>query len=227
MLPDGFKICHKADADYNDCLNQAATIAIKLLASGDKTLGVSPIDPLDAQHVHIPGNGGSVDLEQTFDNMMVYGFGSSEVSDLKIDMDGKCHIGFTSMTPHLELIGDYKATGKLLVFSLNGHGTFNITSNDMKITHDITCEKFKKKDKEFIKFTDYKLVLDSTKLYYDFKNLIDGNAELSAEVLKVMNDNPLDIFVEVKADYGRTFAEFFKHIGNQLFSKIPADIFFS
>ncbi|XP_017786393.1 PREDICTED: protein takeout-like [Nicrophorus vespilloides] len=126
-----------------------------------------------------------------------------------------------AVSPHLELIGQYKFTGKLLLFQINGFGRCNITLINLHTKHTMKCEQFDVDGEEHLRVTDYELDMNPEKVVYDFENMVDGNRAISDEVLKVMNENNLDVYAGIKKDYDRTFAEIYKHITNTILNNIP------
>lgn len=70
------------------------------------------------------------------------------------------------------------------------------------------------------------LDMKCTDAHYDFKNLFNGNKQLADGILKVINDNPLDIFNDVKPGVDKSYALVCKALAQFLFEKVPADAIF-
>lgn len=47
---------------------------------GSKEMGLKSLDPLEIKTMHVPGHGGNVDLDQTYNNIKLYGLSSSTIS---------------------------------------------------------------------------------------------------------------------------------------------------
>ncbi|XP_017786380.1 PREDICTED: protein takeout-like [Nicrophorus vespilloides] len=217
--PSELLICKMHDTD---CIAKSIKSALLLLQNGRKDLGIPPIDPIHLANMHIPGSGGQVDLEQTYEPIDVFGLSASSILDGSVDMDnGNCEITMNSLSPHVEIIGQYKFTGKLLLFQINGFGRCNVTLINLSSKHTMKCEHVDVDGEEHLRVTDYKLDMQPESIMYEFENMVDGNRAISDEVLKVMNENNLDIYAEIKKDYDRTFAEIFYHITNKIFNNIP------
>lgn len=59
---------------------------IKLLffsVTGYKELGVRPIDPLEIKTMHVPGHGGNVDIDQTYNDIKLYGLSNVKLNSFR------------------------------------------------------------------------------------------------------------------------------------------------
>lgn len=79
-----------------------------------------------------------------------------------------------------------------------------------------------KKDIKHFLIDPYKLTLDITGAHYNYDNLFNGEKLLGDNVLKVINENPIEVFADVKSGTESSFALVFKALAQQVFDKIPA-----
>lgn len=227
-LPKTFKTCKNSDPNYQTCIKDAVESALAEMKDGLPSLGLPKIEPLFVEKIDIEGNGGKVDIAQHFTDLKIHGFGGSQVKELKWYLDGDdCKLTLSAFTPTLRLEGQYKILGKVLILQINGFGGANITLNNLTSDHEITCEKVDDKNgKKVLKLGDYNLKIKTEQIIFDFENVVPGNPELTAEILKVMNDSSNEIFEEIRHDYERTFAQILSHAAMYILSKVPYDEYY-
>nr|CAI5816823.1 unnamed protein product [Callosobruchus analis] len=148
---------------------------------------------------------------------------NSKIVDMNVDLENGCSWSTDVKIPVLEWYGDYAIQGKLLMFQLNGHGKCNFTLLDTKIHQEMTCQKYQKNDKTYIKITNYTMDINPRTLIYDMQNIIPGNPEISEQVVKTLNADPILVWGEIKSAFDTIVAQMHKNVGNKLHSKIPMD----
>lgn len=87
--------------------------------------------------------------------------------------------------------------------------------------HNVTCAFYEKNGNEYMNITNWVEDYSPDKIIFTFDNLIDGNEELSAQVLQVMNDNNHEVFEALRHDYQKSYGAIYWQIANSVFSKIP------
>nr|CAH7712252.1 unnamed protein product [Callosobruchus chinensis] len=190
-----------------------------------KEISFPEVDPVKAPTPSIiNANGGQMQLTMKLTNCYLRGATTnSKIVDMKIDMDNGCRWALDVEIPVLEWYGDYAIQGKLLMFQLNGHGKCNFTLLDTKIHQEMRCQKYQKNDKTHIKITNYTMDINPKTMIYDMQNIIPGNPEISEQVVKTLNADPLLVWAEIKPAFETIVAQMHKDVGNKLYSKIPFD----
>lgn len=64
------------------------------------------------------------------------------------------------------------------------------------------------------------------KVTYNFENLFNGDKALGDAMNKVLNDNNMVIFEDVKQGYEASFDIIFKDLVNKIFARIPLNEIF-
>ncbi|KRT86918.1 hemolymph juvenile hormone-binding protein, partial [Oryctes borbonicus] len=163
---------------------------------------------------------GPVNVQQNFHNIELFGLTGSkilkEIGDIENDK-----LYSESITPKLEVIGDYDMNGRILVLPIRGKGKFNITLINSRLTHNLTMEKYSKKNKTYWKILDYIVTIQPEKMHYQFDNLFDGDARLGNEINKVINENWESVYSDVRSGYEKSFGLIFKGLAESLFSRVP------
>lgn len=74
--------------------------------------------------------------------------------------------------------------------------------------------------------TGYSLEMNPKKVVFDFRNIVEGNQQLSDEILKTINENSLGVYSDVKNGFGKAFSEIYIGAANNFFMKVPEDELF-
>ncbi|CAH1260303.1 unnamed protein product [Diabrotica balteata] len=222
-LPDGIPRCHRSQPDYITCVQKSMEIGMRVLASGNKDLGLLPIEPLFVKDMEISSQGSSVTLDQKYHNVKVHGMTFSDITAVKADFEKNCEYYINVFSPALRMEGEYEMKGKVLIFPLNSKGNCNVTLVKNHAVHAMQCERYQKNGKTFMKWTNYTIILNPTNVVYDFDNIFPANPQIENEIQKTLNDNSLSIFKEVKASFERIFSIIYLNNGNKIMSKVPIE----
>ncbi|KAF4524414.1 hypothetical protein B566_EDAN009330 [Ephemera danica] len=98
-------------------------------------------------------------------------------------------ISWSGTIPRLELVGDYKATGRVLILPITGNGAMNFTLEDVKFTYSMRMQEGKNKNgRPTVTISDNHLVFKPTHCYIKLDNLF-GDPVLSARMNEFLNEN--------------------------------------
>ncbi|KAJ3651212.1 hypothetical protein Zmor_017263 [Zophobas morio] len=227
-LPPGIKKCRKSDPNLNHCLDLNVMDGVQQFRGGNRELGIVPLEPLVIPLLEFgDDSAGSISLKQHYSDLKIYGGSNLTIFDTKINLDDEnCTWYMKTTTKKLIAKANYRMTGRMLLFTINGHGKCEIIMDNVLITYDLKCEKYLKRNKKHIRITSAILELVPEKLVADFGNLIDGNEQLSRQLLKAANDNAMDLFTEVGPALAQAMAKVETDIANQVFSRVPEDEIF-
>ncbi|KAJ8958529.1 hypothetical protein NQ318_002324 [Aromia moschata] len=228
QLPPGVKLCRRSDSELSSCLATNIADGIQLFTRGNKDLDVPVLEPFVVEKIEIEGQAtSSTSLIQKYENIRMYGIADGvRITNMKIDIDKGCSWEFDAFSPVVTMEADYTIKGQVVVFPINSHGKCNITLNNLMNKNSMTCEKYVKNDKTYIKLTNYTMNMKPEKISFYFGNIFPEDERISAEVLKTLNENSLDIFNEVKPGFERAISFIYMNVANKVFSKIPIDDIF-
>ena len=99
-------------------------------------------------------------------------------------------------------------------------------SDECETVYNMRCEKYTKKNQKHIRMTDIVIKLKPQGIVFDFVNLIDGNEQLSNEVLKTLNENSMEVYADLGPSFNEAIAKIEKEIINRVFSRVPEDELF-
>nr|XP_023028012.1 protein takeout-like [Leptinotarsa decemlineata] len=196
--------------------------------NGYKPLGVPVLEPFFIKKMEISqAPTKAVAVSQKYTNLYVHGMTRSNVTKMKFTLEKNCGWVMDVQSPQINLIGDYELRGKILMFPLNAHGRCNITLTNLHHRQIMKCEQYKKNDKTYLRFANYTIDMNPESIHYDFSNIFPANKQIQAEIRKMVNENSLVLFNDVRMGFQEAFSIFHMDIANLVFSKIPMDDVFT
>ncbi|RZC42392.1 takeout, partial [Asbolus verrucosus] len=186
-----------SDPNLNKCLESAVIEAAHKFSGGNKDLGIVPLEPLYIEKIDL-GNTSS-------DN---------------------CYWNYKTLTPKVVMEADYTMNGQLLLFPINGHGKCKNVLYDVQGEFKAKCEKYMKKNKRHVRVSDFDFKVKPKSVVFDFENIVDGNEQLSKQVVKTLNENALDVYADVGSAFDEVMGTIWKQTINQVFSRVPEEELF-
>ncbi|CAG9853595.1 unnamed protein product [Phyllotreta striolata] len=225
-LPGAIKTCHRSQPDFAECVAKGMRVGLEAFASGNKEMGVPPLDPYFVEKLDIKtasSSGNSVSLHLIFSNLLVHGMTNSDAVHMELDVDKGCSWIMDVDTALIKLEGDYEVEGKVLVFPLNARGKAVVSQVMLHNRHSMWCEKYKKNGKTYIRFTNYTMDMHPEKMIYNFSDVFPSNKQIENEISKTLNENSIEIFNEMRSSFEQIFSTIHITVANQILSKIPFD----
>jgi len=224
-LPSSWGRCHKSDKEFPECLRRNIEGAIRSLNKPNSELGLDTFDPLDIPELYIGEGTGPVNVAQHFKRVKLHGLTNEKVYSADVDFDKK-EIRAYSLNPELRLEGEYEMKGRILLLPIVGKGPCNVTLYNMKIHHVLKFDYVERKGKTYMRAVDFTTQMDPDRVTFQFDNLFDGDKQLGDNINKVLNENGLEVFNDVKPGYEKGFALIFKGMANRILPKVAVkDIF--
>ncbi|CAH0719900.1 unnamed protein product, partial [Brenthis ino] len=155
-------------------------------------------DPLFVEKIE----GNLSTLKYTLYNSTIVGSKNCEIKNFKANKD-ETAVQLELHCSSITLMGDYDTNGRLIALNVEGHGGYSIISGKYKITIDFELTKAQGKDgKTHLAIKNFKIKCEGLSANkYNFKNLFNGQKELSDALDKFIDDNwkEVDSFVEEPA----------------------------
>uniref|UniRef100_A0A2H1V9K3 SFRICE_016317 n=1 Tax=Spodoptera frugiperda TaxID=7108 RepID=A0A2H1V9K3_SPOFR len=217
VAPDYIKICPGLKSD---CLKKTVQETLPLFVKGIPELGVESIDPLRTEEIILvlPGgfkvefrNGTSTGLRKcTIDSV--------EYQNAEANMKMHCD---------LSVKGKYKASGRILIVSINGNGDAKIKIKNVALEAKI---KFHDVTRDGVVYHEVKnLIINQNfgdKVTFGLTNLFEGNPQLSEAVLQFLNQN----WRQVSEEFGKPLVDkvvdIVTGIVKKFFEKVPKEELF-
>lgn len=221
-LPQTFQLCHRRDPNFNKCLSEAITGALRAMKNGVPEFGILPISPLSVSALSIQqGASSPINLKQEFKNVKLAHLTDSVVTRTKMDLNNFV-LRAEAITPYTEIYGDYQMEGRVLLLPVTGKGFANITLHGLKTKHELIGEPIQQNGETYMRIKKYNVRLEEPKhMTIYFGNLFNGDVALGNAMNGVMNDNWQLMFRELRGAFEDTFGYIFKDISNKLFLKVP------
>nr|ATU07287.1 takeout [Spodoptera litura] len=202
--------------DDTACLKASAQAAVPILAAGIPNMGISVMDPMHVDRVKTVEAG----LAMDFRNTNVKGLKNCKVLMLtrhphRTDLDLKCSV---------TMDGDYTLGGKLLIMPIEGSGKYTIKIRGIVVKIQLDVDEKARDGGTYWVVKDWKHTTTVEKgVHFKFRNLFQGNKQLSDAIHEFANQNWRDIFQEVappivKVIVGRIVSETTK-----LFDHVPIE----
>ncbi|GAB0088226.1 uncharacterized protein DMENIID0001_026190 [Sergentomyia squamirostris] len=225
-FPNDISRCKAADLQ---CLPRAITEVIRKVPNGHRGLYLLPIDPLHVNEINISQERESpVNINLVLSDTDIIGLRNLEVTRVKGFDKDPTDVLFEAEAKldQVQLIGQYKIDGRVLILPIQGHGKSNLTLDNLILRLKFKTTPTIKNNKTYIQTKDFHFIFDTTRLYINFENLFNGDKALSDNMNFFLNENWKDILDELKPAINDAFSQIFNTIINTIFSKIAySDIY--
>lgn len=171
----------------DECFTKATLDAIPGIVKGIPEAGIPPLDPLYLDKnisIVLPGN-----LRMTFHNAKLVGLSSCVPDKVSSRRDKRLFI--FDMHCNFTIRGVYSLLGRLLLFNLDTEGGAKVKIWNQHIRLEVAERVVINEEGEgHYKINSYQYKADyGTDLKLNLTNLIRGNPEISANILKVLNSD--------------------------------------
>ncbi|CAF4851117.1 unnamed protein product [Pieris macdunnoughi] len=168
------------------CFDAAFANAFPKLLSEDKTLGIGPSDPL---HIDLIDGNLSILKYKLFDST-VKGYKDCSITNVKSNLNSLT-LYFELDCPGFDSTGKYEVSGRLIVLPVEGKGEYRLTTGRYSIAVNAELKEVRDENgKTYFAIKNIKLNNEAIEpVVFDFKNLFNGQKDLSDAVHKFANEN--------------------------------------
>lgn len=220
--PSYITTCNRNDPNINKCAIESAKTAIPIMTKGDAIYKIPSMNPMHIHCIELPTIG---TLKLTMTNVTVRGLNLAKPQNFNLNIQTR-NFTFEVFTSLLEITGNYRLNGKLLLFPIEGQGFANITYVDGIYVYPMHYDLVKKKSINYINIVEHKVEFTPKMTYFYFDNLFNGNKVLGDQVLQFMNEN----WKTVNSDFGPLVAAamdvIITNTANAILGKVPYDTVF-
>ncbi|XP_052740978.1 circadian clock-controlled protein daywake [Bicyclus anynana] len=172
--------------DDQACIDKSVGEASTKIIQGIPELGIEPSDPLFIEKIE----GNLSILKYKFFNSTIIGYKDCHISDLKVSKE-LTSVHYVLNCPQLKMSGLYEIDGRLIILPVEGKGDFDLITGKYKIEVDSDLKLTPGSDgKSRLAIKNYKLKCTPlTAIHFDFRNLFNGQKDLSDAVHKFANGN--------------------------------------
>jgi hypothetical protein len=226
-LPPYIKACVKSDPNINDCVIKHANEAIPHLVKGDRKYKIQVLDPFDVEELKILNDGPRpTGISITLKNAKVYGLKNIVMKKAIMNLDEK-HNHFEVLTSKVQIIGQYEASGRILVLPISGNGNVTLTVENMYILFD-EYWNLVPRDGEIYLIRHNVTVTSRTPTGFriHITNLFNGNKLLGDQTNAFLNENWKDAYKELSPTIFNVLSEIITSVISRISDVVPYDIMF-
>jgi len=208
------------------CLPQVITQIVQGHPKGHAGLAIPPIEPLRINRIDIAqGANSPIAINLSFKNLDLSGLSKAYIT--KVEGFGPdpttSKYEVYAVVPKINIVGDYKVDGRVLVLPIQGEGKANLAFDNANLVIKYKPKLVEKKGKTFIQTERFQLEFETSRLHIHLENLFKGDKTLGDNMNQFLNENWRDIFNELKPAVTYAVEEILKGIINRIFFKIPYD----
>ncbi|XP_061390856.1 protein takeout-like [Musca vetustissima] len=223
-FPDDPKPCKYGDTD---CIAKGLEYFLHEKNQGDGSINLIAIDPLVIKEISIKqGAESPVNIDLQFINNKLTGLKNAKVVKVKgfgKDLAGKHEIHL--MAPEIELAGNYKVDGRILVLPITGTGTNSIKLINVTLKMQFVGVPMEKDGKTYLKVEKFRMDLDPKGIHFKIDNLFNGDKTLGDNMNLFLNENWEDIYRELRGSITSAFGKVFQTVIGHVFTKYPYDMY--
>uniref|UniRef100_T1P8S4 Hemolymph juvenile hormone binding protein (JHBP) n=1 Tax=Musca domestica TaxID=7370 RepID=T1P8S4_MUSDO len=225
-FPDEPKPCQYGDAD---CISKAMEYFLRQKNQGEGSINLIAIDPLVIKEISIKqGAESPVNIDLQFINNKLMGLKNANVVKIKgfgKDLSEKHEIHLS--VPEIELAGNYKVDGRILVLPISGSGTNSIKLSNVLVKMQFAGVPMEKDGKTYMKVEKFRMDLEPKGMHFKIDNLFNGDKALGDNMNLFLNENWQDIYRELRASITSAFGKVFHTVIGHVFTKYPYEEFFA
>ncbi|KAJ3651242.1 hypothetical protein Zmor_017293 [Zophobas morio] len=224
-LPSSFIKCDFKQTDFQECLTTAVQNAIRQLNHPFNEVNLLAIEPLEIPSLSIAAGSRIVFTQQNYKNLKFSGFNETTCSKVEFDVDTKT-LKLDCVVPRFRIEFDYDLHGQVLLIPLYGKGSGWSIFHDNHLVLTFKFGEYEKKGKKYYNIIKNELLMQPREIEIDADNLFDGDEEAAERFKKILRENILDVYDDVKSGYEEAYGKIFAFILDGLLMKVPvADLF--
>ncbi|PSN50411.1 hypothetical protein C0J52_08566, partial [Blattella germanica] len=213
------KPCARTDPQFHQCALDHAREVIPHLVNGDRKYGFPALEPLEIAEMRLENGPNQAGINLRMTDVKAYGVSRVTVSEIHYDIENS--INYFNLTfPRMEILSDYEIKGRVLLLPIVGRGKLNATLVDINAVWEVDSKIEEKKGEKFVKFTNPRTTVSSSRDYFNLTNLFNGDKFLSDEMNHILNDNwqdaHKDLVVPVLKGVGELIASYLNNFASHV-----------
>ncbi|XP_023954809.2 uncharacterized protein LOC112058318 [Bicyclus anynana] len=220
--PSFIRTCFKGDPEFDDCSKDAVQNLFNALGPGLPEIDLPSLDPLNIPQIRILQGDGPVNVNAALDNVVVTGFGKTEV--LLSQVDGRTYDFYTKVrVPKIRIEGTYDLRGKILLIPLVGSGLCWFEPSNMTIDIVSSVKLYEKSGLPFFNVTQCHVKYNIGGLKLHMSNLFDGISSLEESTNAYLNANWRPVSESLRPILSKTIEDILLGFMQQIFHNLPAN----
>uniref|UniRef100_A0A8D8LL64 Circadian clock-controlled protein n=1 Tax=Cacopsylla melanoneura TaxID=428564 RepID=A0A8D8LL64_9HEMI len=216
--------CHKDDPQVNECLIESANTLLKNFQRGIPELGVTNVEPIVIDEIHLALGSGPNGYRATFKEVTAYGVSNMTVIGARSDLSSN-QFQFTFHVPKISIRAHYRSSGVLIMVPATGGGEYWGEYDDCKAKVYLKASEYSRSDgRRYLRTEDLKMDFTVKNLKMGIEKVHNGNQILEAALNLFINSNSQELLKEMKPDIKKKLLVQMKtFLDDHLFAQIPYD----
>lgn len=228
-LPIPASDIQKCRAGDSDCISAIITDVVGRVGNGHPGLNLPPIDPLHVKAINIAqGAESPVSIKLDLMEQDLIGLKDIKVHSVRgfeTNPEGQV-FSVNATAPQVQLVGNYKINGRVLVLPIQGQGRSNLTLENVKINLKYITQSIQKNNKLYIQAKKFRFSFETNRLHIFLENLFNGDKRLSDNMNLFLNENWRDILHELKPSIEDAFSQIIGSLVNTVYARIAYSDFY-
>ncbi|XP_031348274.1 protein takeout-like isoform X2 [Photinus pyralis] len=203
-LPDELPRCNRKDAKLNECIKSAYGPWLVTLAKGLPEFRAPSIAPLRIESLSIAQGSGPVNLVQNYTDVRYHYYELTTVTNVEATItDTEFRVRQETFAKNITFLANYKFDG------------------DVNISMDFIGDVIERDGERYVQIQTVKVGLNPATGTYKFENLFGGDDQKAEILHRVLNENAIEIFNDVRVGYEESVGQVVKKTINSIFAKVP------
>ncbi|KAB0796070.1 hypothetical protein PPYR_10131 [Photinus pyralis] len=221
-LPDELPRCNRKDAKLNECIKSAYGPWLVTLAKGLPEFRAPSIAPLRIESLSIAQGSGPVNLVQNYTDVRYHYYELTTVTNVEATItDTEFRVRQETFAKNITFLANYKFDGNILTIPVVGEGKSSIVIGDVNISMDFIGDVIERDGERYVQIQTVKVGLNPATGTYKFENLFGGDDQKAEILHRVLNENAIEIFNDVRVGYEESVGQVVKKTINSIFAKVP------
>ncbi|CAG4965023.1 unnamed protein product [Colias eurytheme] len=221
------KVCNRNSLEVNECLIEAVHKGVRDFASGNKDLGLPPLDPFLQKELKVEYKNNQIEAKMNAFDIYVSGLSTSTVRDARLKADEESfHLEIDMFTPEVFIKGKYEGAGSYNSLKILANGDFNNTMTDLVYTWKLDGKPEVIDGVTYIRINSFYMRPDvgSMKTYLSNEN--PDSKPLTELGMRITNENWRLLYKEMLPFAQSNWNKIGTRIANKIFLKVPYDTLF-
>ncbi|XP_069682348.1 protein takeout-like [Periplaneta americana] len=215
-----FKICHRNEPNYPQCLRKTVEDLLPQLVEGIQELDIVPIDPLKIPRIEYHDKTGGFEFHSVHTNLTIHGMSDVNILSMNVDVEN-LQMDLNTTFPFMRMTSDYEITGRILLLPIYGKGDSEFNFTNVATSCRMLGKLVVRDGVQYLKLHDIYFDTDISGAKVRMGNLFNGDKTLGDAANKVFNDNWREAFETYKHLATESISTIFKDMVNKVLFKFP------
>jgi len=226
ILP-GIEKCKAGD---NSCIAAKINEIVRLYPTGNPSMGLPNFSEIKMNDLVVSKADprSAIQLSLVLDPAVFKGIENATITrTVGFEKDpSKSKFEVYSTIPEITVAGKYRATGKVLLLPINGHGDMKLQFKNVQLSIKFKLNMKKENNLTYLVINKLKAKAIVEQAIIQADNLFDGNKEISDSMLRIINENWRDIWNEIEPGILNAIANIINTYATSFLSISPYEEFF-